>query len=116
MLEWGLPVPLDGPTLRDLASKVAAGGAILTCMDLENRGGIFRPVARETGAGILLYLHNLAVNEINLGWAADEFLAELDLTRVVEIHVVGVDMLGRWYTRLSRFRRRGLPHLPRQAG
>lgn len=52
----------------------------------------------ETGACVLLDLHNLVVNEINLGWNAEQFLAELDLTRVVEIHVAGGEMLGRWYT------------------
>ena len=108
----GLPVPLDGSTLRYLAPKVAA--VVSRCglpFLLENNAiyvdipeadmteaGFLNRLCEETGAGILLDLHNLAVNEINLGWAAEEFLAELDLTRVVEIHVAGGEMLGRWYT------------------
>jgi uncharacterized protein (UPF0276 family) len=70
----------------------------LACKDVENRDEIFRPVVRGNRRGILLDLHNLALNEINLGWAADEFLAELDLTRMVEIHVTGGEKLVRWYT------------------
>jgi uncharacterized protein (UPF0276 family) len=38
------------------------------------------------------------VNEVNLGWDAERYLDELDLTRVLEVHVAGGEMLGRWYT------------------
>jgi uncharacterized protein (UPF0276 family) len=108
----GLPVPLDGPTLRYLVPKVAT--VVSQCglpFLLENNAiyvaipeadmteaGFLNRLCDETGAGVLLDLHNLAVNEVNLGWPAEEFLAELDLTRVVEIHVAGGEMLGRWYT------------------
>ena len=61
-----------------------------------------RPSSRclcdETGSYILLDLHNLMVNEVNLGWHADRYLDELNLSRVMEIHIAGGEMLGRWYT------------------
>ena len=108
----GLPVPLDRPTLRHLVPKVTTAMARLGLPVLiENsaiyveipgadmsEAGFLNRLRQETGAGILLDLHNLVVNEINLGWNAEAFLAELDLTGVVEIHVAGGEMLGRWYT------------------
>jgi hypothetical protein len=52
----------------------------------------------EAGCGVLLDLHNLVVNEVNLGWDLAAYLDELDLSNVVEIHVAGGEMLGAWYT------------------
>jgi uncharacterized protein len=108
----GLPVPFDQSTLHLLVPKVAdvvsrVGFPLL----LENsaiyveipdaemtEAAFLNRLCEETGAGILLDLHNLFVNEVNLGWNSEQYLAELDLARVVEIHVAGGEMLGRWYT------------------
>jgi uncharacterized protein (UPF0276 family) len=46
-------------------------------------------IARRTGCGILLDLHNLWVNVTNRGWDAGRYLDSLALDRVVEIHVAG---------------------------
>jgi hypothetical protein len=108
----GLPVPLDVATLRELVPKVATVVSRLGIPVLLENSAIYVEIPEgdmgeaeflnrlcaESGAGILLDLHNLVVNEINLGWNGEEYLAELDLTRVEEIHVAGGERLGRWYT------------------
>lgn len=108
----GLPVPFDTPTLRHLVPKVAAVVSRLGLPVLLENSAIYVEVpagemgeaqflnalCEETGAGVLLDLHNLMVNEVNLGWHAERYLEELDLTQVLEVHVAGGEMLGRWYT------------------
>jgi len=108
----GLPLPFDRPTLRELSPKVAAVVDRLDMPVLLENSAIYVEVpgaemseaqflnrlGDEAGCGVLLDLHNLLVNEINLGWNAEEYLGELDLTRVMEVHVAGGEMLGRWYT------------------
>ena len=108
----GLPVPFDTPTLRQLVPKVATAVARLGIPVLVENSAIYVEVPAcemseaqflnrlcdETGTGVLLDLHNLIVNEVNLGWDGERYLDELDLTRVLEVHVAGGEMLGRWYT------------------
>lgn len=108
----GLPIPLDWATLHQLVPKVAGVISRLRIPVLLENSAIYVEVpggemseaaflnrlCNETGAYILLDLHNLIVNEVNLGWNAEEYLTELDLSRVVEIHVAGGEMLGNWYT------------------
>jgi uncharacterized protein (UPF0276 family) len=108
----GLPVPLDTPTLRHLVPKMTETIARLEVPVLLENSAIYVEVpgaemseaqflnrlCDASGAGILLDLHNLMVNEVNLGWNGERFLDELDLTRVGEIHVAGGEMLGRWYS------------------
>lgn len=55
-------------------------------------------LALETGCGLLLDLHNLYTNARNHRFDAFEFLDELDLTRVGEIHIAGGSELGGMYT------------------
>ena len=59
--------------------------------------GFLNRLCNETGCGVLLDLHNLFVNEVNLGWVAERYIEELDLSNVVEIHVAGGENIGRWY-------------------
>jgi uncharacterized protein (UPF0276 family) len=47
---------------------------------------------------LLLDLHNLYANTINLGISADEYLAELNPEIVVEIHLAGGDVLKGFHT------------------
>jgi uncharacterized protein (UPF0276 family) len=108
----GLPVPFDTPTLNWLVPKVAAVVARLDIPVLLENSAIYVEVpgadmteaqflnrlCEETGAGVLLDLHNLMVNEVDLGWDGKRYLEELDLSRVLEVHVAGGEMLGRWYT------------------
>jgi uncharacterized protein len=51
-----------------------------------------------TGCGILLDVHNLYANARNHGFDPREFLNELDLTRVVEVHIAGGSELAGMYT------------------
>lgn len=46
-------------------------------------------LCEETGAGLLLDLHNLHVNCVNRGENPWDYLRSLDLSRVVELHVAG---------------------------
>jgi uncharacterized protein len=52
----------------------------------------------ESGCGILLDLHNVYVNARNHGFSPDSFLRDLDLSRVVELHIAGGDDLLGFYT------------------
>ncbi|HXT63096.1 MAG TPA: DUF692 family protein [Pyrinomonadaceae bacterium] len=108
----GLPVVLDDETLRLVAGKVrqlqqALGTEIL----LENstifsaipepdmtEPAFFNRLYEETGCGMLLDLHNLYANTINLGMSADEYLSEIDPRIVREIHLAGGDWLKGHYT------------------
>jgi uncharacterized protein (UPF0276 family) len=108
----GLPVPFDANTLEFLIPKVAGTMARLGVPVLLENSAIYVDVpgaeltepqflnrlCGATGAGVLLDLHNLFVNEVNLGWQAEQYLAELDLGLVTEIHVAGGELMGRWYT------------------
>jgi uncharacterized protein len=108
----GLPIAFDREMLNLIAPKVAAlrqrlGVPVL----LENsavyvpipgsewtEAGLLNRICEITGSGVLLDLHNLVVNERNLGWSADAFLDELDAASIVEVHVAGGESIGRWYT------------------
>ena len=46
-------------------------------------------VLERSGAGLLLDVNNVYVNSLNHGFDPQRFIAELDLSRVVEIHVAG---------------------------
>ncbi|HWI85611.1 MAG TPA: DUF692 family protein [Sphingomonas sp.] len=51
----------------------------------------------ESGGGLLLDLHNLHVNAVNHRFDADEFLDELALENVVEVHIAGGSMVAGLY-------------------
>ncbi|HEX5380514.1 MAG TPA: DUF692 family protein [Phenylobacterium sp.] len=109
----GLPVPFDEEMLELVAGKVArlsealGGRRIL----LEN-GVIFSAVPEpemsepaffnrlhaDSGCGMLLDLHNLYANTLNLGTSGEEYLAQLNPEMVVEIHLAGGDRLKGHYT------------------
>jgi hypothetical protein len=55
-------------------------------------------LCRRSGCGLLLDLHNLHVNAVNHGFAAEALLDALDLRQVVEIHIAGGDELAGFYT------------------
>jgi uncharacterized protein (UPF0276 family) len=43
----------------------------------------------ESGGGLLLDLHNLYCNAVNYGYSGHRFLDELDLAKVIEVHIAG---------------------------
>jgi uncharacterized protein len=102
-LNLTLPLPLDHDTLDLVAGRVAEmQAAVPVPFLLENNVSYFRmpdedydeaeflaALHRESGCGLLLDLHNLYVNERNLGIDAGAFLERLPLEAVVEVHVAG---------------------------
>jgi uncharacterized protein (UPF0276 family) len=108
----GLPIPFDAETLREIAPKVSTviartgrpfllenSAIYVEVPDAEMSEATFlNRLADETGSGVLLDLHNLVVNERNLGWDIDAYFEELELDTVVEIHIAGGEMIGDWYT------------------
>ena len=55
-------------------------------------------LARRTGCGLLLDLHNLYCNARNFGFDPAAFLDELDLEPVVELHVAGGNEVEGFWT------------------
>jgi uncharacterized protein (UPF0276 family) len=52
-------------------------------------------LSRQAGSGVLLDLHNLYTNSINHAFSATDYLANLDLDNVIEIHIAGgMPMMG----------------------
>jgi len=108
----GLPVVLDQETLALIGSKVQRlSEALDTRLLLENgtsfaaipepdmsEPAFFNRLHAETGCGMLLDLHNLYANTLNLGISADAYVSELDPEIVVEIHLAGGDWLKGHYT------------------
>ena len=108
----GLPVVLDEETLALVGAKVRLLGQALGVPILLENSTIFSEIPdpdmtepaflnrlhAETGCGMLLDLHNLYANTLNLGMSAEDYLAELDPAIVVEIHLAGGDWLKSFYT------------------
>jgi hypothetical protein len=108
----GLPVVLDEEMLALVGGKVKQlSEAIGTRILLENstvfsaipepdmsEPAFFNRLHAETGCGMLLDLHNLYANTINLGISAEEYLAEINPEIVVEIHLAGGDTLKGFHT------------------
>ncbi|WP_422001224.1 DUF692 domain-containing protein [Reyranella sp.] len=102
-----LPLAWDHDLLDLLSERVARVQDILGARLLLENGVVHTPVpgsdmseeeflnalVRRTGCGLLLDLHNLHVNAVNLGLDPDRFLDGLDLDAVGEIHVAGGNRL-----------------------
>ena len=54
-------------------------------------------LAARTGCGLLLDIHNVYTNARNHGFDSRDFLGQLDLTRVVELHIGGGMMVEGFY-------------------
>lgn len=108
----GLPVVLDEETLELVGGKVRQLGEVLERPILLENSTIFSAIPEpdmsepaffnrlhaETGCGMLLDLHNLYANTLNLGISADDYLSEIDPEIVMEIHLAGGDWLKGHYT------------------
>jgi uncharacterized protein (UPF0276 family) len=108
----GLPVVHDEETLAIVAGKVRQLQDALDRPILLENGTIFSAVPdpdmsepeflnklhAETGCGMLLDLHNLYANCLNLGWDAADYLAAIEPQIVREIHIAGGDWLQSHYT------------------
>ena len=60
-------------------------------------GRFISQVTEKADCGILLDLHNILTNEINGRQPMDEFLSQIPLDRVWELHVAGGKMRGNYY-------------------
>lgn len=104
-----LPVPYDRDVLELLIPRVRFFTERLNCpFMLENNVYYFRypeqelteekflnELCRRSGCGVLLDLHNLYTNSVNHGFSPFEFLENLDLANVTEIHIAGgAPMMG----------------------
>ncbi|NML17143.1 DUF692 domain-containing protein [Azohydromonas caseinilytica] len=101
-----LPIPWDDDMLQMLCERVSQVQDILGCQLLLENGVVYTPVpdtdmseaeflralTRRTGCALLLDLHNLYVNSVNLDLSAFAFIDALDLGAVHEIHIAG----GNW--------------------
>ena len=108
----GLPVILNDEMLELVAGKVRQlGDAMGLPILLENptifsavpeaemsEPEFFNRLNEETGCGVLLDLHNLYCNTVNLGISADEYIAGIKPEIVREIHLAGGDWLKGHYT------------------
>jgi uncharacterized protein len=107
-----LPVPHDEEVLNLLIDRVKNIRSIVQCPFLLENNVYYVDVpdqemtepeflnrlSLESGCGILLDLHNVYVNAVNHGFAPETFLRDLDLSRVVEVHIAGGDYLLDFYT------------------
>jgi uncharacterized protein (UPF0276 family) len=108
----GLPVVLDKETLELVSEKVRTLQSALGTPVLMENGTIFSAIPEpdmtepqffnrlhaEAGSGMLLDLHNLYANSVNLGISAEQYLSELNPNIVAEIHLAGGDSLKGHYT------------------
>ena len=98
-----MPVPYDEEVLEMIASRVEhVQSQVPVPFLLENNvyyfkipeqemgeGEFLNRLTARTGCGLLLDLHNIHVNATNHGFDPWDLLGELDLTRVVEVHLGG---------------------------
>ncbi len=108
----GLPVVLDEETLEFVGGKVRRLAEALDRQILLENSTIFSAIPEpdmsepaffnrlhaETGCGMLLDLHNLYANTLNLGISAHDYLSEIRPEIVMEIHIAGGDWLKGHYT------------------
>jgi uncharacterized protein (UPF0276 family) len=98
-----LPIPYDEEVLDLVAERIAyVQRALPIPFIVENNVSyvdipgqdmsepeFLNALMQRTGCGLLLDIHNVYVNARNHGFDAAEFIAALDLSRVVEIHIAG---------------------------
>jgi uncharacterized protein len=87
-LQYQLPVPFAVETgvnyLKPRRNEISDGAFI-------------QKVISEANCGLLLDLHNLYANQLNGRQSIQDFLKEIDLTRVWEVHLAGgLEMDGFW--------------------
>ena len=109
--ELGLPVVYDEEAFTLITAKLDVLAEALGCRVLLENGSFFTPMPdldltepeflnrlhREGRCGTLLDLHNLLVNVRNGGMDPMEYLTELDLAAVEEVHLAGGDEAGGFY-------------------
>lgn len=108
-LQLPVPLPMTGAAARVVRGRLAEMQRIVPDVGVENNVGYFmlgdpleepaflRRVLRAPRTHLLLDLHNLYTMAENFGFDAADYLARLDLGRVIELHLSGgVDSDGSW--------------------
>lgn len=107
-----IPVPYDAEVLELIAGRIEhLQRAVAAPFIIENNvyyvelpeqemtePEFLNRLTERTGCGLLLDVHNVYVNSVNHGFDARDFLAALDLTRVVEVHVAGGSEMAGMYS------------------
>jgi uncharacterized protein len=107
-----VPVPYDGDVLEMFSDRIDGVMQLVPLNFLIENNVYFVDVPeqemtepqflnqlhRRTGCGLLLDLHNLYTNARNHSFDALEFIDELDLSTVAEIHIAGGTELGGMWT------------------
>ncbi len=96
-----LPLPMDAEAARVVRGRLAAMQRVVPRVGVENNVAYFllgapldeaaflARVVRGRGVHLLLDLHNLYTMSVNFGFDPDEYLARLDLAKVIEVHLSG---------------------------
>jgi len=96
-----IPIPMTNFAAAAVRERLAAVQAIVPDVGFENTAfpfllgepldepGFFARILERPRAHLLLDLHNLFTAAVNFGVDPREYLARLDLSRVIEIHVSG---------------------------
>lgn len=96
-----LPLPPTREAVLRVAERLRAIAAIVPTVAFENPAGFMRlgppgldasfwnAICREAPAHLMLDLHNVHTEAINLGHDPHELLARVDLDRVIQIHLSG---------------------------
>jgi len=87
-MQWHLPIPIAVETgvnyLRTIPGHISDGR-------------FMSQVVEAADCGVLLDLHNLYTNQMNGRQPMKDFIAQLPLDRVIELHVAGGKMRGDYY-------------------
>lgn len=98
-----LPLPHTREAVAVVAGNLAAMAQVVPHVAFENWAGFFaadtaaddpgffRAIADESGASMLLDLHNVQTHCHNTGTDPDAYVDAIDCSRVVEIHIAGGD-------------------------
>lgn len=107
-----VPVPYDYEVLDMIAGRInAIKRSINTPFLVENNvyfidlpdqelseTAFLNELSNDTACGLLLDIHNVYTNAVNHGFDARDFISQLDLRKVVEIHIAGGNEMGGMYT------------------
>jgi uncharacterized protein (UPF0276 family) len=104
-----LPLPMTGAAARIVRGRLRAMQRIVPDVGVENNvayfllgdaleePGFLGECTKAPRTHLLLDLHNLHTMSVNFGFDPEEYVAMLDLTRVIEIHLSGGTFSeGRW--------------------
>lgn len=107
-----LPVPYDNEVLEMIAERINKVQRIVPAtfiiennvyyIDIPDQDmtepEFLNRLTKLTGCGLLLDVHNVYANARNHGFNPIDFISQIELSRVVEIHIAGGNELGGMYT------------------